>query len=110
MVPFWPQCLRGWLCQSPAVWFGRTTLHFPSFLVAEFLGGTVTEALGTRTRCGISSHALFRLAQRCPQGLALVAEGERVVGSTEPHVPRINILADKLLWAQRGVTCAQWLG
>lgn len=47
IVPFWPCCLRGWLCQSPVAWPGRTMLHFPSFLVAEFPGAAVTKVLGT---------------------------------------------------------------
>lgn len=110
LVTFWPGCLRGWLCQSPVVWPGRTTLHFPSFLVSEFLGAAVTEALGTRTCCGISHRAVIQMGTELSLGSGCGCRrgeggGQRSTPCTYNKYP-----ADKLLWAQRGVICTQWLG
>lgn len=56
--PFWPGCLQGRLCQSPAVEPGSTTLCFPLFLVADFPGAALTKALCTSMCCSISHHVI----------------------------------------------------
>lgn len=61
-------CPQGWLCQGPAYWPGRTTLRFPSFLVAEFPGATVTEVPGTRTCCATFHRAITQMGTEASPG------------------------------------------
>ena len=76
--------LLTWLCQSPSVWPGRTTLRFPSFLVAEFPGAAVTKRWVPGCVAASPITPLPGRAQRCPWDPAVVAGGERVVGRQRP--------------------------